>query len=153
NLRRYVDAKAVLVATLDLGAPAQFRATRETYWDPSPTPGARPLTVLSITNAAAARIFGRALGDLAIGASGAQLSGRAGFIDRPTEAPAYNVVGIVRGSDPKLRNTYVAVGSHHDHIGFSRPVDHDSIRAFNSVVRKRGADDRLRAPTADEAAR
>ncbi|HEY9225960.1 MAG TPA: M28 family peptidase, partial [Gemmatimonadaceae bacterium] len=153
NLRRYVDAKAVLVATLDLGAPAQFRATRETYWDPSPTPGARPLTVISITNAAATRIFGQQLAELAIGASGSALSGRAGFIDRPTEAPAYNVVGIVRGSDPKLRNTYIAVGSHHDHIGFSRPVDHDSIRAFNSVARKRGADDRLRAPTSDEAAR
>jgi len=48
----------------------------------------------------------------------------------------------VRGRDPKLRNTYVAVGAHHDHIGFSKPVDHDSIRTFNTVVRQRGADDR-----------
>jgi hypothetical protein len=153
NLRRYVDAKAVLITTLDLGVPAQYRAARDTYWDSNPTPGARPLTLISITRSMADRIFAKPLAELSIGATGASLSGNAGFIDRATEAPAYNVVGIVRGSDAKLRNTYVAVGSHHDHIGFSRPMDHDSVRAFNSVARKRGADDRARAATPDEAAR
>ena len=153
NLRRYVDAKAILVATLDLGAPAQYRALRETYWDPSPTPGARPLTVISITNDMAQRVFGKAISELTIGATGSLLSGRAGFAERQTEAPAYNVVGIVRGTDPRLRNTYVAVGAHHDHVGITRPMDHDSVRAFNSVARKRGADDRPRAPTPDEAKR
>lgn len=153
NLRRYVDAKAVLITTLDAGAPAQYRATRDTYWDPAPTPGARPLTLISITSAFASRIFGRPIAELEIGATGTGLSGNAGFIDRPTEAPAYNVVGIVRGSDAKLRNSYVAVGSHHDHIGFSRPMDHDSVRAFNTVARKRGADDRARAATPEEAGR
>jgi hypothetical protein len=29
-----------------------------------------------------------------------------------------NVVGIVEGSDPKLRDTYVAFGAHYDHIGY-----------------------------------
>jgi hypothetical protein len=62
-------------------------------------------------------------------------------------------VGIVRGSDPSLRGTYVAVGAHHDHVGISRPVDHDSIRAFNTVVRPRGADDRPRPATPDEMTR
>ena len=153
NLRRYVDAKAVLITTLDAGAPAQYRATRETYWDASPTPGARPLTLIAITSGFASRIFGKPIAELTIGATGAGLSGSAGFIDKPTEAPAYNVVGIIRGSDAKLRNTYVAVGSHHDHIGFSRPMDHDSVRAFNSVARKRGADDRARAATPEETKR
>jgi Predicted aminopeptidases len=153
NLRRYADAKALVVATLDLGAPAQYRATRETYWDPAPPPGARALTVISMTNDAAARFFGRPLNEVSLGTSGATLSGHAGFIDRPTEAPAYNVVGILRGSDSRLRATYVALGAHHDHVGMTRPVDHDSIRAFNEVVRPRGADDRPRTPTAEEAAR
>jgi hypothetical protein len=31
----------------------------------------------------------------------------------------HNVVGIVEGSDPALRNTYVAVGAHHDHVGYA----------------------------------
>lgn len=39
----------------------------------------------------------------------------------------YNVVGIVRGSDPVLRNTYVAYGSHYDHIGIQPAVNGDSI--------------------------
>ncbi len=30
-----------------------------------------------------------------------------------------NVVGIVEGSDPKLKDTYVLFGAHYDHIGYS----------------------------------
>jgi hypothetical protein len=153
NLRRYVDAKAILVATLDAGAPAAYRTPRETYWDPAPPSGARPLTVIAVTNAVAERTCHPPLAQVELGASGATMSGHAGFIDRPTEAPAYNVVGIVRGRDPKLRGTYVAVGAHHDHVGITRPVDHDSIRAFNTVVRPRGADDRPRPARPEEVAR
>ncbi len=44
-----------------------------------------------------------------------------------TDFNGYNVVGIVRGSDPAMRNTYVAYGAHYDHIGIQAPVDGDSI--------------------------
>lgn len=30
-----------------------------------------------------------------------------------------NVVGVVEGSDPKLKSTYVAVGAHYDHVGYA----------------------------------
>ena len=30
-----------------------------------------------------------------------------------------NVVGIIEGSDPKLKETYVAFGAHYDHVGYS----------------------------------
>ena len=30
-----------------------------------------------------------------------------------------NVVGIVEGTDPKLRDTYVAFGAHYDHVGYT----------------------------------
>lgn len=40
---------------------------------------------------------------------------------------ALNVVGVVRGSDPTLARTYVAVGAHYDHIGVVPPVNGDSI--------------------------
>ncbi len=30
-----------------------------------------------------------------------------------------NVVGIIEGSDPKLKDTYVAYGAHYDHVGYS----------------------------------
>jgi len=39
----------------------------------------------------------------------------------------YNVIGIVRGADPALRNTYVAYGAHYDHIGIQGAVEGDSI--------------------------
>ncbi len=53
---------------------------------------------------------------------------------------ARNVIGILRGSDPALRNEYVAIGAHNDHIGIrAQPVDYDSLRAFNIAVERAGA--------------
>ena len=40
---------------------------------------------------------------------------------------AYNVVAVVRGSDPSLARTFVALGAHYDHIGVVAPVNGDSI--------------------------
>ena len=36
---------------------------------------------------------------------------------RPGPIVGRNVIGILRGCDPKLRNTYVIVSAHYDHIG------------------------------------
>src|SRR5205085_1411223 len=33
------------------------------------------------------------------------------------EAPAANVVGILEGSDPQLRNEFIVLGAHYDHLG------------------------------------
>ena len=38
-----------------------------------------------------------------------------------------NVVGVLEGSDPVLKNEYVAVGAHYDHIGIGAPVNGDAI--------------------------
>jgi hypothetical protein len=71
-----------------------------------------------------------------------------------TQAPARNVIGIIPGSDPRLKGEYVAIGAHNDHIGFNHsPVDHDSLRAFNTIVRPEGADDEDRPATASEMAK
>lgn len=40
---------------------------------------------------------------------------------------AYNVVGIVRGSDPAWNKSYVAFGAHYDHIGIQSGMKPDSI--------------------------
>jgi hypothetical protein len=32
---------------------------------------------------------------------------------------SHNVVGMVEGSDPQLRSTYVAFGAHYDHVGYA----------------------------------
>src|SRR5262249_46301906 len=38
-----------------------------------------------------------------------------------------NVVGVLEGSDPALKNEYVALGAHYDHLGTGRPVNGDAI--------------------------
>jgi hypothetical protein len=49
---------------------------------------------------------------------------------------------MIRGSDPKLRDEYVAIGAHNDHIGWStRPAAHDSMYVVNHLFRTGGADD------------
>jgi peptidase M28-like protein len=40
---------------------------------------------------------------------------------------AVNVVGMVRGADPALRDQAVLIDAHYDHLGIGRPVNGDSI--------------------------
>ena len=52
---------------------------------------------------------------------------------RPVSSP--NVVGIVRGSDPRLRDEYIVYSAHLDHIGITEPVEGDRINngAFDNA--------------------
>jgi hypothetical protein len=43
------------------------------------------------------------------------------------ERESENVVGILRGSDPKLSTEYVVLSSHLDHVGVGRPIGGDDI--------------------------
>jgi hypothetical protein len=53
---------------------------------------------------------------------------------------ARNVIAILRGSDPVLKDEYVAIGAHNDHIGVRQTaVDHDSLRAYNVELTRLGA--------------
>jgi hypothetical protein len=38
-----------------------------------------------------------------------------------------NVVAVVEGGDPVLKNEYVALGAHYDHVGIGAPVNGDAI--------------------------
>jgi hypothetical protein len=64
----------------------------------------------------------------------------ASFADRDTfpaeqRGLAYNVVGILRGSDPVLKDSVVLVDAHYDHLGMlSRAVDLDSLDAWNAAA-------------------
>jgi hypothetical protein len=60
---------------------------------------------------------------------------------REPAIPARNVIGVLRGSDPVLKNEYVVISAHNDHVGIAREaVDHDSLRVanFENAMRKRG---------------
>ena len=43
------------------------------------------------------------------------------------DKPAYNIVGFIEGNDPKLKNEYVIIGAHYDHIGKIAAVNGDEI--------------------------
>jgi hypothetical protein len=79
------------------------------------------------------------------------------IVSRDPSAPpgsARNVIGVIRGSDAALRGEFVAITAHNDHIGYNhRPVDHDSLRAFNTIVRPLGADSPNRPAFTEEATR
>jgi hypothetical protein len=104
---------------------------------------------------AGAQLFDRPLGDLAIGATGRGLTARWRYAYTRPEYPAHNVIAVLPGSDPELRSQYVLVGAHNDHEGMipGPPLDHDSLRAFNRVMRPQGANDRPGPPTAEQQAR
>ena len=48
-------------------------------------------------------------------------------VARHTPAQSPNVVAVLPGSDPRLRNEYVVYTAHLDHLGIGTPVDGDSI--------------------------
>ncbi|WP_299097610.1 M28 family peptidase [Winogradskyella sp.] len=43
------------------------------------------------------------------------------------EITGYNIVGVIEGNDPKLKDEFVILGGHYDHIGKGKEVDGDSI--------------------------
>jgi Zn-dependent M28 family amino/carboxypeptidase len=48
------------------------------------------------------------------------------------EVESQNVVAIREGSDPALKNEYVAMSAHIDHLGIGKPINGDSI--FNGAM-------------------
>jgi hypothetical protein len=99
-------------------------------------------SMIYLSENAASQLFDAPLGQLAVGTAGKPIGMDIRVRTGPTPYPARNVVAILPGSDAKLRGEYVAVGAHTDHIGFNHmPVDHDSIRIYNHIVRPGGAED------------
>ena len=100
-----------------------------------PLPAGSPIPPLNllVTRRAAEAMFGAPLGGATKGGRGRYI--RANF--RFEEAPVVerNVVAIIPGSDSVLRNQYVALGAHSDHVGFlpGPAVDHDSMHLFNAA--------------------
>ena len=41
--------------------------------------------------------------------------------------PSYNIVGIIEGNDPELKDEFILIGAHYDHIGTIKPENGDFI--------------------------
>ena len=55
------------------------------------------------------------------------------------EVPAYNVIGVLEGSDPTLKNENIVIGAHYDHLG--RGGEGSGSLAPNAKDIHHGADD------------
>ena len=150
---QFPSAAGVAVTALDLLTPAAKASAIGAGNGLGIYPEKTPLALL-VSRRTAETLMGAQLASLSPGATGRRVTARVGFMDRPVAAPARNVIGILRGSDRRLRGQFVAVGAHNDHIGVeARAVDHDSLRAFNKIMRPEGRQTTLRVPTPAEWAR
>ncbi len=150
-LPHWHSSVAVAVASLDqLGSESSARL-REGVPIPDSARDTSATPVLVVSRHTAALLLGGVPSTLTPGAAGIPVSGHFDIPRSPVPFPARNVVAVLRGSDARLRGEYVSLTAHNDHVGFDHsPVDHDSLRAFNRVIRPMGADSPVRDPTADE---
>ncbi len=127
-------------------APAGGRGGRGGRGGPGAAGGGFNLT---ITPSVAAALLGKPVDQAAKGDQG--VAGVAINVKSlVVPAPTRSVVGIIPGTDAKLRNEYVLIGAHSDHIGMNnRPEEHDSIKAYNEVAKVEGADSRGTPPLTD----
>jgi hypothetical protein len=149
---RFSSAAGIAVATMD-AIPASDRAsllaagaqTAEDSETEAPS-------FMYVTTRGAEALLGSAASTPPPGTAGRTVHGIMRFVDSVSPSPARNVVALLRGSDPALRGQVVAVGAHNDHDGFAaEPVDHDSLRAFNRLMRPEGANSSAGQPTAEQA--
>jgi hypothetical protein len=155
EIARYPGAAAILIASLDVQQPSTRRGSGLGL--SGQTAAIKTPFGMLISDAGAAKIMGFPLTSVKAGVRGAQVRADVRFIDRPVEAPARNVIAIVRGSDPALRGEYVAIGAHSDHVGTAPTgYDHDSVIAYNTVMKPNGGDARVAGtagPTPEQKAR
>ncbi len=114
-------------------------------------PGITQPRLIILPTSSLPALFGKPLDQLEPGDTGPAIQGDVTF--EGNDLGASNVVAVLEGSDPALRGQYVALGAHNDAIGMVPPVDHDSLRAYNTVMRPRGANDPPGEPNAEKAAR
>ena len=172
---RFAEAAGVATVDLDALTPAQrallaapIVATQSSGGrggPPAPAAGApvdslallktlvaqmAPQPVFRITSATARKLFGdRPVDQLTPGARGATVTASLDYLELPSEY-GRNVVAILPGSDPALRNEYVAIGAHNDHVGMTTPVDKDSLKVFNLIRNRMLLAKRMVALTRDE---
>jgi len=144
-----LGARAVLLVALDSASTNSVSAAFNSRAGMRPEVTSAPAAAISM--AAAARIFGKPVDQLTLGSMGQPISASWTYSFTLSPTPARNVIAVLPGSDPARAGEYVLVGAHNDHVGTNNnPVDHDSLRAVNTVTRLQGANDPACRPTAEQ---
>jgi len=97
-------------------------------------------TALNITTHAAEVLLGTSLANAQKGVAGKTIKSSLTYVEQPTLGG--NVVGIIEGSDPVLKNEHVLIDAHYDHLGIGLPAAGSTDSIFN------GADDDASGTTA-----
>lgn len=135
---RFAESAGIVIANFELMDPAlrQGLTSSALQLDAPEVAGPELPAYVHVSRATAARLLGLDdLDEAQPGREGSALRGSPRF--KKVSVESYNVVAILPGSDPTLRDEYVAVGSHSDHVGTTDPVDRDSLRAFHLELRRR----------------
>lgn len=145
-------AAGVLLVALDGASAALVNGVFNERGAMQPAPAAADaLPAAAISDAAAAKLFGKPVDQLEIGAQGPPITEQWSYDWHMSPTSARNVIAIKPGSDPARAGEYVLVSAHNDHVGYAAAaVDHDSIRAVNYVTRRQGANDPVCRPTAEQ---
>jgi hypothetical protein len=144
-------AAGVLIVGLDDLPAATVSGAFAIRGGMQPADAANAIGGATISRAAAARLFGKPADQLAVGDAGAAVTAQWHQSWSMSPTPARNVIAVLSGSDPARAAEYVLVGAHNDHVGTSeQAVDHDSLRAVNTVTRRQGNNDPVCRPTAGQ---
>lgn len=144
-------AAGVLLVALDESTTGAADAAFTPRMMMQPSFAAGSIPSAAISEEAARKIFGRDVSQIGVGTVGQPISAHWSYDFKISDTPGRNVIAIVPGSDPAKAGEYVLVGAHNDHVGVnSTPVEHDSLRAVNTVTRRQGANDPVCRPTDDQ---
>jgi hypothetical protein len=142
-------AAGILLVVLDSMSPGSVNMLLAPRTGMRPTDASTPTALISTS--AASRIFRVPASQLIVGMTGQPVTAHWSYEWHMSATPARNVIAILPGSDPARAGEYVLVGAHNDHVGVNAVgVDHDSLRAVNTVTRKQGANDPVCRPTAQQ---
>jgi Zn-dependent M28 family amino/carboxypeptidase len=109
--RKIGEAKPAVVIRVDR-SPAPVRGPQERLVDPEKAIEATPRITLNLNGESAAAF----LGSLKHGSGAATISIHVAA-PKTTPVELHNVIGILRGSEPALKDTAVFVTAHYDHLG------------------------------------
>ena len=147
-------AVGILFIALDSAPRTAVNAafnSRMTMQPAAPATTSSQLPGAAVTRAFAARLFGMPLDQVAVGTQGEAISESWSYDWHQSKTPGRNVIAVMPGVDPARAAEYVLVGAHNDHVGVAATaVDHDSLRAVNSVTRPQGNNDPVCRPTAEQ---
>lgn len=137
RIGRALQFQPAAIVVLATGKTTEFYQQMVPYLTRSvvPAPGEQttsdsqrplPMVVLGVAKAGSPLLPSRWPADDAPQAlTGRTFTGRVAV--RKIPFTAYNVVAVVRGTDPRLNKTYVAYGAHYDHVGIQPGMAPDSV--------------------------